>query len=412
MKSFQETTSADNKSIGFDYQYYYFLYLLLNLKQGEQIGIEVKDDIHIDLKDGKQVLLQLKHSVQTNASGEIINLTELDNDSWKTISNWVKVINDPNEGRKTLAQQRAFITNTSFILVSNKSSNKSNKFLKNVMKLKNREITLSKFKTYLDELHNETKDKDIKDYINTFKIQKDKWIESFVKHLKFELNQDDLIDKIKGAIREKLVKENRINNVFESLDSNIRTNNYITIKKREKVIITFEEFRKGAETYFEKARDSKLPVRKKVSNFSGDPFSQIFIKQLLDIEILEEDNIEELLSLTGYKMQAYINLETWEQEGEITASQREQFEKECILQWKNIFNQTHIRLRKRWLKEKDTISEDLLIEHAQDCYFKVIEKILEFEETKFDMEFSNGQFYLLSDTPNIGWKIDWEDKYK
>lgn len=97
LKTHQETTAAEDKSIGFEYQYYYFLYLILGLETGETIGLEIKDDIHIDFQNGNQTLLQLKHSIQTDANGKIINLRESDSDLWKTIYNWIKVINDKVE---------------------------------------------------------------------------------------------------------------------------------------------------------------------------------------------------------------------------------------------------------------------------------------------------------------------------
>ncbi|PGZ92219.1 hypothetical protein [Bacillus sp. AFS029533] len=412
MASFQEKTTADNKSVGFDYQYYYFLFLLLKLKDGEEIGIEVKDDVHLDLKDGSQVLIQLKHSIQTRNDKRIVNLTELDGDLWKTLYNWIHIINDKFEGRNVNNKQLQFMEKTKFILVSNKSSNKTNKFLGNVQSFKNNKINLATFKEYLEDLYIQTTDKTIKGYIELLKKQNNNWLSLFLQKLEFELDEDDLISKIKRQIREKLVKENRIDYVFESLDSNIRTQNYISIKKREKVIITFEEFRKKAEVYFEKARDSKLPIRKRISDFSGDPYSQVFIKQLLEIEVLDEDDIEELLKLTGYKLQAFNNLELWEQEGEITSIQRQNFEQNCIRYWKNLFDRAHVKIRKKWKSDKTSIDELTLIEYAQECYFNVLEKTLDFEDNRLDIEISNGQFYLLSDVPVIGWKLDWEDIYK
>jgi len=60
-----EITSAAKTEIGFDYQFYYYFYLILDLRHGEKIGIEVKDDIHIDCADGDSILIQVKHTLQT-----------------------------------------------------------------------------------------------------------------------------------------------------------------------------------------------------------------------------------------------------------------------------------------------------------------------------------------------------------
>ncbi|MBB3907315.1 hypothetical protein [Anoxybacteroides rupiense] len=410
MKSYHEKTSADNKSIGFDYQYYYFLYLLLNLKEGESIGIEVKDDIHMDLSNGNQVLLQLKHTIQTDSSGKSINLTELDKDLWKTIYNWVGVINDRAQGRDSLEKQIEFIKKTEFVLVSNKSMSNTNTFLKNVIEFKQGKKHIDEVIAVLNKLLKKTKDQTTKEYVNKLVKQDKKWIEGFLLNLRFELEQDDLINRIKAAIREKLVKEKRIDYVFESLDSNIRTRNYLQIKRGQKIIISFEDFRKMAEIYFEKARDYKLPIRKRKLTIDGNLTDQTFIKQLLAIEILENGDVDEMIRLTGYKLQTYSNLESWEQEGEITALQREQFDQECILQWRNTFNSVYRKEKKRY--RRGEITEDKLIELAQDCYDRVMEKIIEFEDIKLDTELSNGQFYLLSDIPKIGWEINWEEKHK
>jgi hypothetical protein len=54
-----DKTSAEDKSIGFDYQYYYFLSKLLNLKKGQVLGLEVMDDVHSELNDNTKILVQL-----------------------------------------------------------------------------------------------------------------------------------------------------------------------------------------------------------------------------------------------------------------------------------------------------------------------------------------------------------------
>lgn len=109
----QGITSADDKSIGFDYQFYYFFYALLDLRHGEKVGIEVKDDVHIDLANGTTILIHAKHTLQQTKDGSSINLTERDKDLWKTLSNWTKLILKQDNPEN-------FTKNTRFQLITNK----------------------------------------------------------------------------------------------------------------------------------------------------------------------------------------------------------------------------------------------------------------------------------------------------
>src|SRR5690242_11303824 len=120
-KTHAEQTSAADKSIGFEYQYYYFLYRVLKLCRRESVGLEVKDDVHTDLSCNRQILIQLKHTIQIKADGSPKNLTTYDSDLWKTLSNWSKVINDEIAGRTTVKSHLDFISKTDFMLVTNKS---------------------------------------------------------------------------------------------------------------------------------------------------------------------------------------------------------------------------------------------------------------------------------------------------
>lgn len=126
--------TADPQLIGFDYQLFYFLYLSLDLNPGEKLGFEILYDIHIEFPNGNFELLKMKHTIQTNASGEKINLTERDSDLWKTISNWIAFVNTATDAEK-------YILNTSFTIVTNKSIN-SNSFLANLTKLQTGEIDI------------------------------------------------------------------------------------------------------------------------------------------------------------------------------------------------------------------------------------------------------------------------------
>ena len=121
-----DLTSADTKIIGFDFQYFYFINELLKLQIGQTIGYEAKDDVHIEIYSNSKIitkLIQLKHTVHKNADGSPGNLTDRDDDLWKTLSNWCKVICDNN--RKKIVEQLNFLKETKFIFATNKKIDKN-----------------------------------------------------------------------------------------------------------------------------------------------------------------------------------------------------------------------------------------------------------------------------------------------
>ena len=146
--------TAGPQLIGFDYQFYYFMYLILDLNSGEKIGFEVLDDIHIELANGNIELLQTKHTVQKTPKGEIVNLTERDSDLWKTISNWILFLNNS-------ADKDEYLNKTVFKLVTNKSIN-NNTFFNNIIKFQRKQIKIKEFSDYIKNLHSNTDSLDIK----------------------------------------------------------------------------------------------------------------------------------------------------------------------------------------------------------------------------------------------------------
>ena len=151
-----EKHTAGPIAIGFDYQFYLFMFLALKLKHGQTIGFEVKDDIHIDLPDGTTILLQAKHTIQQNISGDLQNLTTLDTDLWKTLSNWANRI-------KTDKTKADFLNNHSFILVTNKGENK-NDFI-DALSVFRLNCDIEAIIRSIKAIENQTQDKVLKKYI-------------------------------------------------------------------------------------------------------------------------------------------------------------------------------------------------------------------------------------------------------
>lgn len=401
----QESTSAADTSIGFDYQFYYFFFLILGLRHGEKIGLEVKDDVHLVLPDGQTILIQTKHSVQTTAKGAVINLTELDKDLWKTISNWVKIINEQFD-------PIAYLAKTTFQLVTNKNNNKNN-FFKKIKSFSNSEISIVEFKNYLNALRKSTTDISIKEYISCLFKMKNNILSQFLNKMTFALNEDNLIDKIKERILEKIYTNERVNDVYTSLHSSLRDNNYLTVKRGDKIEISFLNFMKNYGHCFKIALSTKLPIRDIPILLPANPENQCFIKQLLDIHALEEFDTEEIIELTTHMLMLYNNLHQWQENGELGPTELKRFDENSILLWKNSFNSKFREIRRRHLNGEPLLAmEDEIQKAALLCLDEIRKEVLSIEETVLDMRLSNGHFYLLADGKNIGWHFDWENKYK
>ncbi|RKN79158.1 ABC-three component system protein [Paenibacillus ginsengarvi] len=412
MTTFQEKTTADNKSIGFDYQYYYFLYQLLGLEEGEKIGIEVKDDVHLELPDNAQVLIQVKHTVQQNSQGQSINITERDIDIWKSLSNWTKMINDPLDGRKVAEARLAFIENTSFILVSNKSNNQKNTFLKKVKECKQKKITITDFRNYLALLIKGTSDPIIKGYMEDVEGQSKKWLELFISKLEFELEQDDLIAMIKKRIKAKLVKESKIEDVFNALDSNLRKRNYINTKKNIKNVISFAEFYRDYHVLFDKGRNDKLPINNDLVHFNKSIDEQLFITQLADIHAIDKNSMPEKLRLASQMLRTNNHKSDWLKRGLVVKEQLEHFDNDCVTKWSNTYDEVHRDIKLDIEIDNTVPTEKAIVRAGLRCLDEIRKKELVLDETPLDSELSNGQFYQLSNIPTIGWRFDWKEKYK
>lgn len=401
-KTRYEITSASEKSIGFDYQFYYFMYLTLDLRHNEKIAIEIKDDIHIEDACGELILIQTKHTTQTNSDLSTINLTERDSDLWKTLSNWVKVINEATD-------KKAFLKTTTFQLISNKSLS-TNPFFVKIQKLLNNDITIKDFKDYLQELTVKGTDTTINAYIKELKSLNNELLTNFIKKLDFKLNEDNIIDKIKERILEKIYFKERVDDVFNDLYSELKTKEYLDIKKGEKKELAFEDFISQFRKCFKKGLNNKLPIR----NFNVKTPSQIenqkFILQLIDIGDISGNDTDEMLEYTIQMFQLFNNLKKWEEDGDLLNHEIEEFNKQSILVWKNSFREKFRQIKAKI--ESDVLVEDYEIKYkALECLDEMRKSILKIDETFLSVELSNGHFYHLSNNDQIGWHYDWKTRY-
>lgn len=396
-----EKTSADKTAVGFDYQYYFFLWKILSLRTGQSIGWEIKDDIHIDIGE-EQILYQIKHTVQNKSDNAPINLTTFDRDLWKTIANWVKVITDKNDDRKAEKKQIQFLEKTTFILATNKSATENNHFLNYLKSFQENNENISATKEQVSALLNKTKDNTIKKYIELLLELNDEVFTLFLKKIRFELDGDDILAKCKDAIKADKVSEYKIDDTFKKIDSALREDNFITIKSGEKVLISFDDFYKKYRKYYDVARGISLTIKPFDGILPDKLEEQTFIKQLVDIGDIQSDNFEEMAIFTKFKLQIHNNLEEWYQNGEIILDELERFKNEAVAQWTSEFRP----------KYREDIADEDINQLALKILDEIRRKSLSLSYQSLGLEVSNGYYYKLADEPVIGWRNDWKKRYK
>jgi len=405
INSLEEKHTADSKSIGFDYQFYYFLFLALDLNPGESLGFEVRDDIHIEKPNGDAVLLQLKHSVQRSSKNEIQNLTERDADLWKTINNWIQFINNS-------ANKWEYVNRTSFKLVTNKNDD-NNEFISKLKDVNLEVISQNEFTEYLKGLLKNTQSDDIKLCItNLVKLNK-KISKRFLSNLEIVTNVGGIIQIIKDRIRKRILRIERVDAVYDSLCSNVQTEKYLQILDRNKFIITFDEFASKFGRCFDVGFNmEKLPVREIEIVLPENLESQIFIQQLLDIGDIWSGS-QDIVEYTTHMLKLHNHLKYWEENNFLLRSDRIYFDENSISIWKNVFKEHFHEVQRKILQgtNADQLEEEIRIA-ALRCLNDIRKNMLSINSTDLGSDLSNGHFYKLSNEPQIGWHYQWQKKYK
>jgi len=379
-------TNADDKLIGFEYQFYYFFLTLLKIGKNDTVGFEVKEDVHKETNE-QLTLYQLKHTIQTTASNLPKNLTVSDTDLWKTLSLWIDIINKETN-------KEDFIKNTKFVFVSNKSDNKTNTFLsehKNFIDTSN----FDKLKEFLEQYKNEVSKTNIK-YLEA--IVNFEYKEDFFKNIVFELNFDNIIEQIKRELQYgKTIKVSRVDNLFHELTGLLKEDFFKKVKNKESFEFTGEEFYLKTIASFNKARSERLPFQK-LESYSKDKDikDMVFAKQLLDIDFDDEKIYESDYN----RLLIETNLKRLHQDGEITEDDIDRFEKNTIEAWKGYSEEAYLEESNR------------NISSAKRLFLNIMKIDLDLAGQKLEWkEASKGQFISMSNIPKIGWKYDWESEY-
>lgn len=391
-----DLTSADSKVIGFEFQYFYFIYKLLQLQEGEKVGYESKEDVHIET-NGSQILYQLKHTINKKADGTPENLTDLDIDLWKTISHWVNLILQMKKDE----EQLEFIKNTEFVLATNKNI-KSNKFVLCIQQYHSQSIKFSDVVELIDKLLITAKSDAISNYLDNIKKLSRDVLEKFFNKIEIVDTGDDIIKKIKSLIMSKMIHQSRVNDVFNSLLSELKQDFFYKVKDKSHQEISFDEWIKKYSMIFENNRSSSLPIRKHTHHLEKNPLDKAFVKELIEIGDVREEDIVQISNFMTELIQLEENVNLWHTDGLLTYDEIDDFHDNSISIWKNSHRKSH----------RSTIDDESDKNNALSCLDEIRDKELKIKNTELQTELSNGEFYFLSDKQRIGWKNKWKEKYK
>lgn len=407
----QDKIAAEKKSIGFDYQFLFFIYTLLGMKIEETIGYEVKDDVHLELSSGQNIFMQLKHSLEEDSKGNIINLTEKDIDLWKTLYNWIVIIKEKED--KT-SNSLEFILNTKFLLVTNKECIK-NAFFVNLEKLVSKSMTIEQFVIYMEGLYKSCKGKSdssdkLRKYLNELITCDKNILSEFLKKVALLESFDDIEEKLTNKIIENHVDERKVKSILAEIVGTFDLWKFSTVKNKKKIIIKFKQVNNLLKPIYKRGFADDLP-RNNVDICLPDKLEeQKFIQELLEIEDLEYDDVMLMTKYTTYKLRIMNLINDWIINGYINETDKNKLENDIFDIWIEQHRGTHKKLTK--LIANKLIDEDDFHQADQSCVEKMRNELFEICKEHLSHDESNGMLYCMSDEKKIGWKYEWRCLYK
>ncbi|TIX36024.1 MAG: hypothetical protein E5V40_25780, partial [Mesorhizobium sp.] len=175
-----------------------------------------------------------------------------------------------------------------------------------------------------------------------------------------------------------------------------------TVKAGNKITISFDDFTTRYRRHFDKARSSGLLFRKFPPVLPDNLLHQTFIKQLVDINDVSEDNIDFHTKFTTRRLHFRDNMERLIQDGDITQSDIDDLEDEACVIWEGKFLQAY--------SGQPSVGDES--ESARAIVADLRQKKLTLASQELPIAMSNGGFYDLSDRPVIGWLRNWKDRYR
>lgn len=379
-----EKHNADEKSIGFDFQFYVFLNLLFDIEEGEIVSYELYDDVSIE-KTNQYNFFQVKHTINNEEKKKY--LTNKDYDLIHTLAMWLEF--DENEH---------VIDKTNFYYVTTKIDN-GNDLVAAINKYREskNDENFNAVMSVIEKNKNETKNEDLKGLFNYILGYSREILKKFFCKIDFKFCESDIISIIKRKIRTKYVNQNKVDSVFNELYGYIKQMYFENVILKKKTSISFETFSNIFNNVAEHNRTTCLTVRKFNDALPENLDSQKFMKELIEIGDVTSQSEKE--DYTMQKLTVINNFQKWIDDGVLLQSDKDDFDDVAIAYWKGIHKNSH----RQCTNDYDA---------ANDVLFEMRKKEFILKDLNLDTRFCHGELYLLSDEEKIGWLKKWEEKYK
>lgn len=402
--NYSEKIAADKTSLGFEFQDLVYIEKLIELREGQTLGLELHDDIHVETvaDDGyidDLLLIQVKHSVHAG------NITDRDVDLWKTIHNWLKLV-------PGLPRCRTLV----FQLYTNKSLNKQpfvsllkaprkniQAILDHIRKT-DQEISVVEAAKKRDDSPNP-----VAKYVKSVAKASDEELEFIFERFEFHSDNSYILSSISSSLRQLSIPQSRLEETRKHVIGAFKESKFSKIIRGEKVIITFDDFRTkmGFDRIIRTARADPADFDRFVDiyysyqrpdtlSFSNSKFHD----QLKDIGISNEEIIDRGVEM----MLAEQFMQSLEDAGSFSASENSRLENKAVSDWRLLHNRSH-----RHTKEDDEVVHD---QASAKCYDDTMCWPLKAGDIELPKNLSCGKYIKLSNLPRIGWRMNWQSKFK
>lgn len=396
--------AADKTSLGFEFQDFVYIEKLIELRPGQTLGLELHDDIHVETaaNDGSiedLLLIQVKHSINEG------NISDRDIDLWKTLHNWIKLIPDLPRHRKLTLQ-----------LYTNKNLNNQNFVSLLKAPRQNIQNIIDHIRqTDIDISSAESKKKPgespnpLAKYVKSVSQASDADLKLIFNCFEFHFDNSAVIARLSAALRQLAVPSTRLEDTRMHVIGAFKESKFSKITQGLKVVISFDDFRTqmGFDRIIRSARaepadfhrfidiyyDYQRPDKLSFSNCK-------FHAQLKDIGIDEEEIVTRGVEM----MLAEKFIESLQDSGSFSASENSRLENEAISEWEVL----HSHLHRRTQVDNESVHQSV----SQDCYDQTMRASLKAGNIELPRKLICGKYIKLSDLPQIGWRKNWQSKFK